>query len=1090
MNKYMKRIKLYFVLLLCFFYTAVNAQMSNFSLSVAKTNETCRGNGSVTFSVSNTTPNAVLLYKVYKMPDVTNPLTVQEENYFTGLVSGTYKIVAVQSFGSLSNTQEKQVVIDNNIIPLSFNISSLNRNCTTGGAIVLSASSGTIEQCEILSGPVRRGLQSSLTFDNLPSGIYNVRAFNECGVGKVKTFALSVINSTLNISGPSFEDTGMPCDSIRVNNRITPSAGAINYPLTVRHKIYPMDISGNDIIVDQTFETGNPDVQLLSVVMPRHLTESYTYDIEVVDYCGNTYRQNDNTVDPSIGLQLAKGIAPCAEKFLVVNASMFTGAYTVNFLSVPDGFNPADFNTTPQGPFTASSVNYGSAQNPVPFGTYEVQITDSCGRTATESILIEFIKPEPSVQRYNNGCFSLFGGIVISSLPQRIVSARLLNAPSQYTGNVPGDLASFINAEGQIRIANIPLGDYTIKFTDNCGFEYTYTIKVPEYDPKTFTIAALPSCEPGFGAVRYRSGNGDISSVKITQAPAAFGQSLPFDVTSRLNADGDLYMANLPAGTYKFSGLDVCGVIGDNNEVVVQGYDAPVNPFVFTPNCGSFSVKVTDSSNGTEGVTYWLQKFYPATNRWGHPQTAGSYNEGEVPTSNNGIRLFNNAVRNNNNFSGDFRIVKKFETFTEGSSQNSMCVSVLGRFHFAESLSITAAYTLACTGAPNDIVIEYDGLPTAFKIIKKNGQDFVINNGASNIFHNLQPAEYVFQMEDACYNIVTQWFNVVNLPSIGAAQTPGDMIQCSEPGQVSNQSFRLTDQNATILGPLYSSMYTIAYYANETDAEAGINPLPEYYTNQTNGQRIYARLENIQIPICHAVTSFRLLVGENQEPVIKTYGTICNEGKLSLTAAPGYDAYIWSTGETTRTIYVTEPGIYKVEVRKNYGTTYCPGFAEVEVEQSFTPEITKIAVDDWTRDENMITIFTTEGNREYSIDGVNYQDSNVFTGLEPGIYNVHVKDANGCGEITQEVVLLNYPNYFTPNGDGEHDKWHISYSFKEPNFKVSIFDRYGKLITMLQANSDGWDGTLNGIQLPSTDYWFVATREDGRELRGHFSMLR
>ncbi|WP_162926895.1 T9SS type B sorting domain-containing protein [Flavobacterium psychrotrophum] len=1085
----MKRIKLYFVLLLCFLYTGVNAQLANFSLEITKTNETCRGNGSLTFSVSNTTPNAAILYKVFKMPNASSPLTIQENNYFTGLVAGTYKVVAIQSFGSLLNTQEKQVVIENNITPLTFSISSLNRNCTSGGAIVLSASSGTIAECEILSGPVRRSRQTDLTFDNLPSGIYNVRAFNECGIGKVKTFALSVVNATLNISDPEFNDAGMPCDSIMVSNKITPSAGAINYPLAVRQRIYPMDMSGNDIVVDYVFQTGNPDLQVITTRMPRHLTQSYTYDIEVIDYCGNPYQKNDNVVDPSISLKLSTGEAPCAEKYLILNASMFKGSYTVNFLNAPADFNPADYNATPQGPFTTATVNFGGVNNSVPFGTYEVEITDSCGRTVKESILIEFKKPVPSVGGSNNGCFSLFGSISILSPPQKIVSATLLSAPSDYTTVFPKDLTANINALGQVKMYNIPLGDYTITFTDDCGFVYTKTIKVPPYTPKTFDITTLPSCGPDMGAVRYRSGNGDIANVKITEAPASFGQSLPYDVTSRLNADGDLYMTNLPAGTYKFSGLDVCGV-AEENTIVVNGYNAPVNPFVFTPNCGTFSVKVDDKSNGTEGATYWLQKYFPATNSWGHPQTGGLYHEGDVPTATNGIRLYNAATRNNNNFSGDFRIVKKFETFTEGSSQNSVCVSVFDKFHFAESLSITAAYTLACTGAPNDIVLEYEGIPTAFKIIKKNGQDFTLDNGASNVFHNLEPAEYIFQMEDGCYNVITQMFNVVNLPSIGAAQAPGDMIQCADKGEVANQVYRLSDQNATILGPLYSSMYTITYYTSQIDAEAGNNALPDYYNSRSNGEQIFARLENNQIPICHAITSFKLLVGVNQEPEIKTYGTICNQGKLSLTAAPGYDAYIWSTGETTRTIYVTEPGNYKVEVRKFYGNTYCPGYSEVEVEESFTPEITKIQVDDWTRDENMITIYTTEGDREYSIDGMNYQESNVFTGLEPGVYNVHVKDANGCGEITQEVVLLNYPNYFTPNGDGEHDKWHISYSFKEPNFKVSIFDRYGKLITMLQANSDGWDGTLNGIQLPSTDYWFVATREDGRELRGHFSMLR
>lgn len=55
---------------------------------------------------------------------------------------------------------------------------------------------------------------------------------------------------------------------------------------------------------------------------------------------------------------------------------------------------------------------------------------------------------------------------------------------------------------------------------------------------------------------------------------------------------------------------------------------------------------------------------------------------------------------------------------------------------------------------------------------------------------------------------------------------------------------------------------------------------------------------------------------------------------------------------------------------------------------------------------------------------------------------------------------------------------------------VDIFDRYGKHITSFGPTSNGWDGKLNGADLPSTDYWFVVTREDGKIFRGHFSMLR
>jgi gliding motility-associated-like protein len=54
---------------------------------------------------------------------------------------------------------------------------------------------------------------------------------------------------------------------------------------------------------------------------------------------------------------------------------------------------------------------------------------------------------------------------------------------------------------------------------------------------------------------------------------------------------------------------------------------------------------------------------------------------------------------------------------------------------------------------------------------------------------------------------------------------------------------------------------------------------------------------------------------------------------------------------------------------------------------------------------------------------------------------------------------------------------------------VQLFDRYGKLITVLNQNQT-WDGTFNGHELPSTDYWFIVTRADGKEYKGHFTLKR
>jgi gliding motility-associated-like protein len=161
------------------------------------------------------------------------------------------------------------------------------------------------------------------------------------------------------------------------------------------------------------------------------------------------------------------------------------------------------------------------------------------------------------------------------------------------------------------------------------------------------------------------------------------------------------------------------------------------------------------------------------------------------------------------------------------------------------------------------------------------------------------------------------------------------------------------------------------------------------------------------------------------------------------------------------------------------------------VKSSSKPEITKIEIEDWTDENNSITIFTYgQGNYEYSINGVDYQDSNIFRNLESGQYQIYLKDKNGCGIATANVFILNYPKFFTPNGDGYNEYWNIKFSILEPKLKVYIYDKYGKFIFQFNSKSNGWDGNYNGLPLPATDYWFEVHRENGKIHKGHFSLKR
>lgn len=128
-----------------------------------------------------------------------------------------------------------------------------------------------------------------------------------------------------------------------------------------------------------------------------------------------------------------------------------------------------------------------------------------------------------------------------------------------------------------------------------------------------------------------------------------------------------------------------------------------------------------------------------------------------------------------------------------------------------------------------------------------------------------------------------------------------------------------------------------------------------------------------------------------------------------------------------------------------------------------------------------------------------FQDTPVFENLEGGIYTIIVNDKNGCiPDAELQISVIQFPKFFTPNGDGKNDTWSIKGANKSfyPNSSIDIYNRFGKLVAQIPIDSQGWDGTYNGTRLPSDDYWFrvqlipANTNKNPILKKGHFSLLR
>jgi gliding motility-associated-like protein len=89
--------------------------------------------------------------------------------------------------------------------------------------------------------------------------------------------------------------------------------------------------------------------------------------------------------------------------------------------------------------------------------------------------------------------------------------------------------------------------------------------------------------------------------------------------------------------------------------------------------------------------------------------------------------------------------------------------------------------------------------------------------------------------------------------------------------------------------------------------------------------------------------------------------------------------------------------------------------------------------------------------------------------------------------IDSEVKLS---SFFTPNGDGNNDRWENPALVFYPESKVYIFDRTGRLLIEYAGDSLGWDGMIGQIPASAGDYWYViqVTKDDIR--KGNFTLIK
>ena len=292
----------------------------------------------------------------------------------------------------------------------------------------------------------------------------------------------------------------------------------------------------------------------------------------------------------------------------------------------------------------------------------------------------------------------------------------------------------------------------------------------------------------------------------------------------------------------------------------------------------------------------------------------------------------------------------------------------------------------------------------------------------------------------------------------------------------------------------------VAFYKNLKDASLEENPINEIF--RTSNTTIYTRTENENQ--CVSVEKIELIVNPLPEINLDDVYQVCSDGEPILITGPvGFDSYTWYRTNTTQLevvstesqIIIADGGDFRLEVGLSYGTNnqsiQCKSSIDFEVISSNRATFNEITIKDLSSNNSISALVSGDGEYEFSLDGQVYQSLPLFENLVPGFYTVFARDLNGCGITEKEVVLVGYPKFFTPNGDGHNDTWQLTGSGKNLlEGEITIYDRYGKLIRQLDAEKEGWDGTFNGQILPPSDYWFRIALVNGKEFQGHFTLKR
>ncbi|MBU2973777.1 T9SS type B sorting domain-containing protein [Zobellia sp. B3R18] len=370
------------------------------------------------------------------------------------------------------------------------------------------------------------------------------------------------------------------------------------------------------------------------------------------------------------------------------------------------------------------------------------------------------------------------------------------------------------------------------------------------------------------------------------------------------------------------------------------------------------------------------------------------------------------------------------------------------------------------------------------EIVGENGPTYEVSTSANYRLEVIRPSETIISDVQVFFT---------DMP---VAQTVTDDASCGGLAM-----YDLSQKDSEVLGVQSPNEFLVTYHATMADAVGGANALPKQYQTQSGSQTIFVRVTSIGNSRCYDASQ-QFQMTNIEAPVLDFPSEVflCEADagvRIGLgNTNPNY-SYQWSSGETSPNILVSAEGNYELTVTHSQSGLSCSDSRTVTVLTSRPPEIIDIEIED-LQNNNTVTVLTDASvEYEYRLDNGAYQTGNKFYQVEPGMHTVTVKNPQGCGDVSEQIVVIGFPKFFTPNGDGSNEFWSITGADLLDSPILTIYNRFGKLLAQLDPSNSQWDGSFDGKPLPETDYWFklTYTAADGQTvtakyINNHFSLKR